>query len=312
MKFGDNLKSLRKNKSISQEVLADKVGVSRQSVSKWEVGEAYPEMQNILALCTIFHCKINDLVNDAMVDIDSLDEETKMSIVKFKKDKQRKMKGLSKAIYILARIAKVGISIVAVCIILAMIAVPFMADKFSVNDNVVEVYGNSFTYEERDDEIYFKPIKGEWDMKEYTLTDREGVMSAKELFRILNNNNKTIAVIFGEMAFLFTLGSFILMYLVLKHLEELFVNIHENLTPFSMENVEHIKKMAILMICLIVLPTISSGIINVFIDTSIGSDFSIIKAIYVLFLFSMAYVFEYGYEIQQDSKGKMYDEESDK
>lgn len=38
MKFGDNLRTLRKNKKISQEALAEKVGVSRQSVSKWETG----------------------------------------------------------------------------------------------------------------------------------------------------------------------------------------------------------------------------------------------------------------------------------
>ena len=38
MKFGDNLKNLRKLKKLSQEDLAIKVGVSRQSVSKWETG----------------------------------------------------------------------------------------------------------------------------------------------------------------------------------------------------------------------------------------------------------------------------------
>ena len=57
MNFGQNLKELRKSKNISQEKLAEKVGVSRQSVSKWETGEAYPEMNNILELCKIFHCQ---------------------------------------------------------------------------------------------------------------------------------------------------------------------------------------------------------------------------------------------------------------
>ena len=58
MKFGDNLRNLRKAKKMSQEKLAERVGVSRQSVSKWETGEAYPEMNNILVLCEIFHCNI--------------------------------------------------------------------------------------------------------------------------------------------------------------------------------------------------------------------------------------------------------------
>ena len=38
MKFGENLKNIRKQKNISQEELAEKLGVSRQSISKWETG----------------------------------------------------------------------------------------------------------------------------------------------------------------------------------------------------------------------------------------------------------------------------------
>ena len=38
MKFGENLKKLRKSKKLSQETLAEKMNVSRQSVSKWETG----------------------------------------------------------------------------------------------------------------------------------------------------------------------------------------------------------------------------------------------------------------------------------
>lgn len=41
MKFGENLKNLRKTKNFSQEKLAEKIGVSRQSVSKWECGVSH-------------------------------------------------------------------------------------------------------------------------------------------------------------------------------------------------------------------------------------------------------------------------------
>ena len=51
MKFGDNLQNLRKLKKMSQESLAEKVEVSRQSISKWERGESYPTMNNIMSLC---------------------------------------------------------------------------------------------------------------------------------------------------------------------------------------------------------------------------------------------------------------------
>ena len=82
MKFGDNLRKIRKSKKMSQEQLAEKVNVTRQSVSKWENGESYPEMNNILELCKIFNCKLNDLVHTDMADISSLDEEIVMKVVK--------------------------------------------------------------------------------------------------------------------------------------------------------------------------------------------------------------------------------------
>lgn len=70
---------------MSQEKLAEKVNVSRQSVSKWETGDAYPEMNNLLELCKIFHCKINDLVNDSILDVNNLDDEVKSKVISLKK-----------------------------------------------------------------------------------------------------------------------------------------------------------------------------------------------------------------------------------
>ncbi len=58
MKFGDNLKLIRKSRKISQEELIEKLGVSRQSISKWEIGENYSSMKNIMCLCTIFKCRL--------------------------------------------------------------------------------------------------------------------------------------------------------------------------------------------------------------------------------------------------------------
>lgn len=62
MAFADNLQYLRKRDKITQEELADKLQVSRQSVSKWETGEAYPETEKIIALCDIFGVTMDDLM----------------------------------------------------------------------------------------------------------------------------------------------------------------------------------------------------------------------------------------------------------
>lgn len=64
MKFCEKLQKLRKEKGYSQEELADLLDVSRQSVSKWESGTTYPEMDKLLSLCKIFNVSLDDLTND--------------------------------------------------------------------------------------------------------------------------------------------------------------------------------------------------------------------------------------------------------
>jgi len=64
MKFGENLYNLRKAAKMSQEKLAEKMEVTRQSVSKWENGESYPEMEKIMKLCDVFHCELGYLLGE--------------------------------------------------------------------------------------------------------------------------------------------------------------------------------------------------------------------------------------------------------
>ncbi len=57
------LQELRKMNGYSQEVLAEKLGVSRQSISKWERAEASPEIDNLVALSKIYGVSVDDLLN---------------------------------------------------------------------------------------------------------------------------------------------------------------------------------------------------------------------------------------------------------
>ena len=61
--FSENLKKIRKEHNLSQEQLADELGVSRQAISKWESAVAYPEMDKIIALCDKFNLNIDDLLH---------------------------------------------------------------------------------------------------------------------------------------------------------------------------------------------------------------------------------------------------------
>lgn len=58
-----NLKSLRKINKYTQEEIADKIGVSRQAVAKWENGETVPDINNCRALAELYGVSLDDLVN---------------------------------------------------------------------------------------------------------------------------------------------------------------------------------------------------------------------------------------------------------
>lgn len=75
MKFADKLAQLRKANNLSQEQLADKLDVSRQSISKWESGDTYPDMTKLIQLCNILNCKLPDLMDDGTFDEDYVPKE---------------------------------------------------------------------------------------------------------------------------------------------------------------------------------------------------------------------------------------------
>ena len=60
--FADNLLQLRKMNHMSQEELAEKVNVSRQTLSKWETGESVPDIEKCKLLAEIFRVTLDDLV----------------------------------------------------------------------------------------------------------------------------------------------------------------------------------------------------------------------------------------------------------
>lgn len=64
MTFGEKLQRLRKANSLTQEALAQQLGVSRQTLSKWESGTVLPDTENVLRLSTLFSVSIDDLLKE--------------------------------------------------------------------------------------------------------------------------------------------------------------------------------------------------------------------------------------------------------
>lgn len=80
MKFCDKLSKLRKNNNLSQEQLADRLEMSRQAISKWELGLSYPDMTTIMELCKILNCSLENLIDDDVVGNNDFATDTKINI----------------------------------------------------------------------------------------------------------------------------------------------------------------------------------------------------------------------------------------
>lgn len=64
MTLGDKLSKLRKENNYTQEQLASVLGVSRQSISKWESNIAYPETDKLIRISELFDCTLDYLLKD--------------------------------------------------------------------------------------------------------------------------------------------------------------------------------------------------------------------------------------------------------
>ena len=299
MKFGDNLRQIRKSKKMSQEQLAEKVNVTRQSVSKWENGESYPEMNNILELCKIFNCKLNDLVHTDMTDISSLDEEIVMNVVKFNEKKQKEVKTLSNVISLIGKIGAIVLKVAIPFIILAMILFPYVINNVEIKNNEIGFKTENIKIIDENKIEIHDIIVGEFDIEDEDY----------DVIEMFNNNSNAKIIGYIEAGLVFLLVDIIIMIFILNCVEKLFNNIRNNNTPFTLDNVTFIKKISYLMIALIIITPISGVIFNSLLGLSDGnSPFELMSILEILIIFSMSYIFEYGYEMQKDSQARMYNE----
>ena len=284
MKFGENLYNLRKKQKISQEKLAEKIGVSRQSVSKWENGTAYPEMNRIFELCKIFHCKLNDLVNDNILDFDSLDKEVKMSVVKFNKEKQNKLKIVSKTISIFSKMLQFITIIISAVMIMSMLFIPSVINNTNVDNGSI--------------------IVADKNVMEFNLDQ----MTTNTIVNVFEEHSKLEIILYTEIIMICLTISVMIISFAMLYLAKLFDSISKGDTPFTLENLKNIKRVAILFISYLIFPDVSGTLFQWITKIDMNIDYEITKIFYVLIIICIYYIFDYGHQIQLDSNGKIYGE----
>lgn len=282
MKFGENMKALRTQKKLSQEKLAEQLGISRQSISKWETGEAYPEMKHLLKLCDLFNCRIDTLVHDHINDVDSLDKDIQRHAIKLSIDKQKRIQKLCSFICDGAKPLKYFFLIALVFSIIVFSALPFVPEGFVIYEDHLVYLGENYPFH----------AMNQW---------------------LSSETGRVIAHLFMGFCCFSELVCFFFTFRFFHHLEHFFNNIKHQSTPFLYENTLYLKKLCLDLILIYILPLLNS-IAMTFLKGG-DHDFektSIFFFILLLFLFVSTYLFEYGVEIQKDSSGILYSMEMER
>ena len=238
--------------------------------------------QNI-ELCKIFHCKLTrDLVNDNILDFDSLDKEVKMSVVKFNKEKQNKLKIVSKTISIFSKILQVITIIISAVMIMSMLFIPSVINNTNVDNGSI--------------------IVADKNVMEFNLDQ----MTTNTIVNVFEEHSKLEIILYTEIIMICLTISVMIISFAMLYLAKLFDSISKGDTPFTLENLKNIKRVAILFISYLIFPDVSGTLFQWITKIDMNIDYEITKIFYVLIIICIYYIFDYGHQIQLDSKGKIY------
>lgn len=124
MTFGERLLEYRNREGLSQEKLAEKVGVTRQTVSKWETNQSVPDFDKIIPLCEALEISTEELIKGEKEEKNAELEEIKQEKERLKKEYEQK-RNKKKAIVL-------SVSIFLYCI--ATFALPYMIEVLRYED----------------------------------------------------------------------------------------------------------------------------------------------------------------------------------
>lgn len=112
MSLGQRLLDLRKSKQLSQEEVAEKLNVTRQTISKWETDQSVPDFDKIIPLCKLYEISTDELLTGKK---EIKDIEIKSEKVKDESKKSKRAKGIS-----------IGVLLYFVSIVWIMISIPVL------------------------------------------------------------------------------------------------------------------------------------------------------------------------------------------
>ena len=115
IKIGKYIAGKRKSLGMTQKQLAEKIGMSDKSVSKWERGICLPDVSVYLELCEILGISLNEFLAGEDIEIDNIEKKSEDTLIQITKDSSYKQRYLKKIIAVL--LIAVGVCVIAFGII---------------------------------------------------------------------------------------------------------------------------------------------------------------------------------------------------
>lgn len=217
-------------------------------------------------------------------------------------DKQKKyLIIINKVLAVLAKIAKIFVMIAIPFVVITMITFAVFVNKIDISKNQIKMDDIGFVLNiEKNNNLVVRFN----DDDVQTITSSELVDNIQS---VINNHSKTELLVLSEVGMIIIIVDLVLMIMILNSLEKLFKNLFKKGTPFIMENVLFIKKAAYLMLATVLLSWITGIIFELILGLDLNVSLEISNIIEVLFLFSIAYIFQYGCQIQAESQTRLYD-----
>ncbi len=312
MEFKKSLKKYRTENKLTQDELGNKLGLSGKVISKWESGYTIPDIERIKSLCEIFNCEYEDLVGPVgktktkKKEVKKEDNEVSKELeLNISENDSKVLKCVSGLMYFLAKIIRVALYIGIVFIVLCMVILPSIV-------NMVDVSNKEISFRNFKDDVYY--ITKNDTSNKYVLRYNDKIIESDmdnylfdKVTNIFNDYSKIEIIMRFESALVIALFSVTVLILVFYNLELLLNNIHDNNTPFTKENINHLGMIFCLLIAVYFCEFIISSILERFGIVSV-SGFKIME---MAFLLMIVYIFKYGYNLQNTVKSKIYYEKKD-
>lgn len=154
MKLGEKIYALRTKHNMTQEALAEEIGVSRQSVSKWESGITMPELDKLKLLAELFAVSWNDLLGEiAAEDETSLRQQLEQELEQERTNAEQMQKKWKKL-----KTSCIGISILSILLIAALIVMAVNLSALQDEISILETQTSQVIYSNPDDDDYEEAI----------------------------------------------------------------------------------------------------------------------------------------------------------